>query len=94
MSIIFVPKIKDSYANVPARSVLAKKPKTNYNSISERDLKRIVCLRAMNVSYNNIAKLIHRSANTCAWHVHDKMLFIEINQIQQKLINDIMEEDE
>jgi hypothetical protein len=93
MSIIFVPKIKDSYANVPARSVLAKKPKTNYNSISERDLKRIVCLRAMNVSYNNIAKLIHRSANTCAWHVHDKMLFIEINQIQQKLINDIMEED-
>ena len=94
MSIIFVPKIKDSYANVPARSVLAKKPKTNYNSISERDLKRIVCLRAMNVSYNNIAKLIHRSANTCAWHVHDKMLFIEINQIQQKLINDIMEEEE
>jgi hypothetical protein len=94
MSIIFVPKIKDSYANVPARSVLAKKPKTNYNSISERDLKRIVCLRAMNVSYNNIAKLIHRSANTCAWHVHDKMLFIEINQLQQKLINDIMEEDE
>ena len=94
MSIIFVPKIKDSYANVPARSVLAKKPKTNYNSISERDLKRIVCLRAMNVSYNNIAKLIHRSANTCAWHVHDKMLFVEINQIQQKLINDIMEEEE
>ena len=94
MSIIFVPKIKDSYANVPARSVLAKEPKTNYNSISERDLKRIVCLRAMNVSYNNIAKLIHRSANTCAWHVHDKMLFIEINQLQQKLINDIMEEDE
>mgnify|MGYP003634639518 FL=1 len=93
MSIIFVPKIKDSYANVPARSVLAKKPKTNYNSISERDLKRIVCLRAMNVSYNNIAKLIHRSANTCAWHVHDKMLFIEINQLQQKLINDIMEEE-
>lgn len=94
MSIIFVPKIKDSYENVPARSVLAKKPRTNYNSISERDLKRIVCLRAMNVSYNNIAKLIHRSANTCAWHVHDKMLFIEINQLQQKLINDIMEEDE
>ena len=94
MSIVFVPKIKDSYANVPARSVLAKKPKTNYNSISERDLKRIVCLRAMNVSYNNIAKLIHRSANTCAWHVHDKMLFIEINQLQQKLINDIMEEEE
>jgi len=93
MSIVFVPKIKDSYANVPARSVLAKKPKTNYNSISERDLKRIVCLRAMNVSYNNIAKLIHRSANTCAWHVHAKMLFIEINQIQQKLINDIMEEE-
>ena len=94
MSIIFVPKNKDSYANVPARSVLAKKPRTNYNSISERDLKRIVCLRAMNVSYNNIAKLIHRSANTCAWHVHDKMLFIEINQLQQKLINDIMEEEE
>jgi hypothetical protein len=46
------------------------------------------------VSYNNIAKLIHRSSNTIAWHVHDKMLFVEINQLQQKLINDIMEEDE
>ncbi len=92
MSIIFKPKIKDNYAGLVAASVLAKKPRTNYNSISDADLHRIVCLRAMNVSYNNIAKLIRRSANTCAWHVHDKMLFIEINQLQQKLISEIMEE--
>lgn len=92
MSIVFVPKIKESY-NVPTKSVLAKQPRTNYNPITELDLLRIVKLRAMNVSYNNIAKLIHRSSNTCAWHVHDKMLFIEINQLQQKLISEIMEEE-
>jgi hypothetical protein len=93
MSIIFKPKIKESY-NVPAKSVLAKQPRTNYNPITELDLLRIVKLRAMNVSYNNIAKLLHRSSNTCAWHVHEKMLMIAINQRQQKLINDIMEEEE
>ncbi len=89
MSIIFVPKIKESY-NVPAKSVLAKQPRTNYNPISELDLKRIVCLRAMNVSYNNIAKLIHRSSNTIAWHVHDKMLFVEINERKKKQIEEAM----
>ena len=91
MSIVFKPKIKASYASVPAASVVAKQPKTAYNPISDQDIERIINLRAMNMSYDKIAKLIHRSPNTCAWHVHNRSLFIDVNQRQQKLINDIME---
>ena len=89
MSLVFKPKIKESY-NVPAKSVLAKRPLSTSNPITEADLARIVKLRALNVSYNDIAKLIRRSANTCAFHVHDKMLFIEINKRQKRMIAEVM----
>ena len=89
MSIVFKPKIKESY-NAPAKSVLAKRPLSNSNPITEVDLARIVKLRALNVSYNDIAKLIHRSANTCAYHVHDKMLFVEINERKKIMIAEAM----
>ena len=91
MSIVFKPKIKDVFSNVVTRSVLAKRPRTNYNPVSPDDLERIVKLRAMNISYRKIAALLKRSDTTCMWHVHDKMLFIEINKLQKKLISEIME---
>ena len=72
MSLVFKPKIKESY-NVPAKSVLAKRPLSTSNPITEVDLARIV-----------------RSANTCAFHVHDKMLFIEINKRQKRMIAEVM----
>ena len=89
MSLVFKPKIKESY-NVPAKSVLAKRPLSNSNPITEADLARIVKLRSFNVSYNDIAKLIRRSANTCAFHVHDKMLFVEINERKKRMIAEVM----
>ena len=89
MSLVFKPKIKGSY-NTPAKSVLAKRPLSNSNPITEVDLSPIVKLRALNVSYNDIAKLIHRSPNTCAYHVHDKMLFVEINERKKKMIAEAM----
>ena len=49
MSLVFKPKIKESY-NVPAKSVLAKRPLSTSNPITEADLARIVKLRALNVS--------------------------------------------
>ena len=93
MSLVFKPKIKESY-NVPAKSVLAKRPLSTSNPITEADLARIVKLRALNVSYNDIAKLIRRSANTCAFHVHDKMLFVEINERKKKQIEEVMSDEQ
>ena len=89
MSLVFKPKIRDTYS-VPARTVIEKRPLSTSNPITEVDLARIVKLRALNVSYNDIAKLIRRSANTCAFHVHDKMLFIEINKRQKRMIAEVM----
>ena len=89
MSLVFKPKIRDTYS-VPARTVIEKRPLSTSNPITEADLARIVKLRAFNVSYNDIAKLIRRSANTCAFHVHDKMLFIEINKRQKRMIAEVM----
>lgn len=89
MSLVFKPKIRDTYS-VPARTVIEKRPLSTSNPITEVDLARIVKLRALNVSYNDIAKLIRRSANTCAFHVHDKMLFVEINERKKKQIEEVM----
>jgi hypothetical protein len=89
MSLVFKPKIRDTYS-VPARTVIEKRPLSTSNPITEADLARIVKLRALNVSYNDIAKLIRRSANTCAFHVHDKMLFVEINERKKKQIEEAM----
>jgi hypothetical protein len=89
MSLVFKPKIRDTY-RVPARTVIEKRPLSTSNPITEVDLARIVKLRALNVSYNDIAKLIRRSANTCAFHVHDKMLFVEINERKKKQIEEAM----
>jgi hypothetical protein len=89
MSLVFKPKIRDTY-RVPARTVIEKRPLSTSNPITEVDLARIVKLRALNVSYNDIAKLIRRSANTCAFHVHDKMLFVEINERKKKQIEEVM----
>jgi hypothetical protein len=93
MSLVFKPKIRDTYS-VPARTVIEKRPLSTSNPITEVDLARIVKLRALNVSYNDIAKLIRRSANTCAFHVHDKMLFVEINERKKKQIEEAMSDEQ
>jgi len=38
--------------------------------------------------------LIRRSANTCAFHVHDKMLFVEINERKKKQIEEAMSDEQ
>ena len=48
-SLVFVPKIKDSYR--PCELNLDKNPTFIYNPWSAKDLKRLVRLRAMNVSF-------------------------------------------
>jgi hypothetical protein len=109
MSILFKPKIKDSYADlmpvpievpivsrkkytegVVTKSSLAKEPKTDYNPWSPADIERLIQLRGVNISYNNIGKLLGRSPATCAWTVCDKLLRSEIKDVQKKLIEEIM----
>ena len=91
-SLVFVPKIKDSYR--PCELNLDKNPTFIYNPWSAKDLKRLVRLRAMNVSHIKIGSMLKRSASSCGYVVHGYKLGIEINQLKKKLINDIMESDE
>ena len=44
----------------------------------------------MNISYNNIAKLLKRSPAYLGWVVHDKSLRMQIRTIQKKIIEEIM----
>jgi|TARA_R110000751_G_scaffold44254_2_gene101386 hypothetical protein len=102
MSLLFKPKIKESYVDlvpesrkryvegVLTKSILAKKPKTDYNPWSPADIERLIQLRGANISYNNIGKLLKRSPASCGWTVHDRMLRLEIRIIQKKLIEEIM----
>jgi len=91
VSILFKPKFSvDFIPPAPTKSMIAKKPKTDASPWSIDDLTRLVLLRAMNVSYKKIGKLLHRSPATCAWMVHDRMLGEEIKEIQGSLIEGIM----
>jgi|TARA_B110000908_G_scaffold106383_1_gene125226 uncharacterized iron-regulated protein len=102
MSILFKPKIKESYEYlVPesrktytegkiTKTILDKKPKTEYNPLSSIDIERLIQLRGANISYNNIAKLLKRSPAYLGWVVHDKSLRMQIRTIQKKIIEEIM----
>jgi len=89
MSIIFKPKIKFSFGS----GKLAKPVKTVSREKwhwTTKELKKLTELKALGLSYVDIAKLIGRSANSCGTAMHTNNLKKVYKLRREKLIEEIM----
>jgi hypothetical protein len=91
MSLVFKPKLPAGYVRgTPTKSTRLKRPKTNGSPWTPQDVERLLELRVIGVSYNDIGKLLKRSPATCTWIVHDRDLGLTINNLRNTTIADIM----
>ena len=88
MSIVFTPKIPlDLILPVliePVRSRLNNSP------WSEEDMTRLIMLRAMNIPFGTIGKMLKKANGTCCFMVRENELEGKIKEIQESLIESIM----
>jgi hypothetical protein len=90
MSLVFKPKFPPNLA--PTKSMIAKAPKTNGNPFGPVEINDLIYLRAINMSYNNIGKRLHRSPATLAWVVCDKDLSWQIKKVREHIISEYTSE--
>ena len=79
---------KSCTEGVLTKSMIAKKPKTNGKPFGPVEINDLVFLRAINMSYNDIAKRLHRSPATLSWMVCGKGLSSQIKKMRDNLIDD------
>ena len=88
MSIVFKPKFPEGFVlpepPEPARS------RTNNSPLSDEEMTRLILLRAMNIPFNAIGKLMKKANGTCCFMVRENELEDQIRQVQGRLIADIM----
>jgi len=97
VSIVFVPKIAYSFnavkpTNVPIIMVkpLSEAALREYNSWSVKELTIMVSLRAIGMSYRNIARHIHRSHDACALAFHRNDLKEIYQGIRAELVAEVL----
>jgi hypothetical protein len=94
MSIVFVPKIAFSFDALRTTDVTRKptSPKAlrQYNSWTDRDLTLLVNLKAIGMSYRNIAKTLHKSQDSCSVAMSRNELQSTYKDIQAKMVTEIM----
>mgnify|MGYP003997495877 FL=1 len=93
MSIVFVPKIPYGFREVVAKPKVTDAQR-EYNSWSTKELRQLVELRAIGVSYKKCGELLHRGKGGCAVvmckYGHSKLARAR----QEVLIQAIMDEVE
>jgi hypothetical protein len=77
---------KNCTEGVLTKSMIAKKPRTNGKPFGPVEIYDLVFLRAINMSYNDIAKRLHRSPATLSWMVCSKGLASEIEELRNHII--------
>jgi len=89
MSLIFKPKIPlDLILPVliePVRSRLNNSP------WSDKDMTRLILLRAMNIPFGTIGKMLKKANGTCCFMVRENELEDQIKEIHERLIASIMD---
>jgi len=94
MSIVFIPKIAFSFDALKPAEVRGKptSPKAlrQYNSWTDKDLTLLVNLKAVGMSYRNIAKVLHKSQDSCSVAMSRNELQSAYKDIQAKLVAEIM----
>tara|TARA_R110002167_G_scaffold362871_1_gene582468 strand:- start:453 stop:731 length:279 start_codon:yes stop_codon:yes gene_type:complete len=86
MSLSFKPKIPDKF-NLPEK---IKKKANKRVEWSKADIKRLVQLRAMHISYIDCEVMLNRTRGSCAMLIHTTGSLVEINQLRKQLIDNIM----
>jgi hypothetical protein len=94
MSLIFKPKIAFSFDALRTNSVTRKptSPKAlrQYNSWTDKDLTLLVNLKAVGMPYRNIARVLHKSQDSCSIAMSRNELQSAYKDIQAKLVAEIM----
>jgi hypothetical protein len=91
MSIVFKPKINFSFGSSKAGPVTKNVPREKWHW-STKELKRVVSLRAIGVSYKDCAKLIDRSQGAIVAAVDTNNLYSAIAKEKEGLIITIMKD--
>ena len=86
MSLSFKPKIPDKF-NLPDK---IKKKANKRVEWSKADIKRLIQLRAMHISYRDCEIMLNRTRGSCAMLIHTTGALVEVNQLRKQLIDNIM----
>ena len=86
MNLSFKPKIPDKF-KLPEK---IKKKANKRLEGSKEDIKRLVQLRAMHISYIDCEVMLNRTKGSCAMVIHTTGALVEINQLRKQLIDNIM----
>ena len=89
MSIVFKPKIKFSFGSSRQGPVVKNVPREQWHW-STKELKRVVSLRAIGVTYKDCAKLIGRSQGAIISAVDTNNLYSAIAKEKEGLVITIM----
>ena len=89
MSIVFKPKINFSFGSGKSGPIVKNVPREQWHW-STRELKRVVSLRAIGVTYKDCAKLIGRSQGAIISAVDTNNLYSAIAKEKEGLVITIM----
>ena len=90
MSIVFIPKIADSFESLKP-TVVAVKPKPD-TSWTERELTLLVNLKAIGMSYRDIGRKLNRSQDSCSLTMIRNDLKWVYKGIRNQMIDGVMHE--
>tara|TARA_R110000868_G_scaffold61189_14_gene186089 strand:- start:1001 stop:1300 length:300 start_codon:yes stop_codon:yes gene_type:complete len=89
MSLVFKPKIRA--ALILPVPIEPPRSRLNNSPLSEEDMTRLIMLRAINIPFSTIGKLLKKANGTCCFMVRENELEGKIKELQERLIESIMD---
>jgi len=93
MSLIFKPKINFSFGAGKLSNVKVKTVHRELNPWSTKELKQLVELKALGLTYAAIAPILNRSANNCGVTISSRKLGQAYKQRRIEMIREVMGDD-
>jgi len=93
MSLLFKPKINFSFGSGTLSNVKVKTVHRELNPWSSKELKQLVELKALGLTYATMAPILKRSANSCGVTISEKKLISKYKQRRIELIEAVMRDD-
>ena len=90
MSLIFKPKIKFSFGAGKLSSVKTKNVPRELNPWTNKELNKLVELKALGLTYTAIGPILNRSPNSCGVAISDKNLISKYKKRRLELITEVM----
>jgi hypothetical protein len=93
MSLIFKPKINFSFEASKLSNVKVKTVHRELNPWSTKELKQLVELKALGLSYATIAPILKRSVNNCGTTMSTRKLVPVYKKRRMEMIEEVMGDD-